>query len=85
MSQVCGDTDHLSRKGGWAGPGAHRDPRMIFVHKRPLGYTPVCHINAIFYRLHDVKEVQRLIFRRSLPEVDLYDYSVRIKDVTSSS
>lgn len=86
VSQVCRDSDHFSRKGSWAGPGAHRDPRQItFVHKRPHGYTPECHINAIFYVLHNVKKVEKLIFRWSLPEVDLHDYSVRIKDIINSS
>lgn len=54
------------------------------MHKRPHGYTPECHINAILYVLHNVKKVEKLIFRGSLPEVDLHDYSVRIKDIINS-
>lgn len=64
VSQESRDNDHLSRKGSWAGLGACRDPRrVIFVHKRPHGYTLDCHINAIFHVLQNVKKVEKPIFR----------------------
>lgn len=83
--RVCRDSDRFSPKGSWAGPVAHRDVRLtIFLHKCPLGVSPVCHINAIFHVLHNTKKFRKLEFRPSLPEVEVDDYSIRIQDILNS-